>query len=246
MPSYLLACSVMGLGIGFDVVLATLSRIRHISGNSSWVWVQRISFTHVLFPMIGYYLFVGLFRSFPSLRIALGVIAFALIVIFLVDILKTWVSEEGEEDNSEPFAWTVVLSVSWDALFSGPAKSAQAIGWSTGQVLLSFIISGAVVTILAISAVGIAYLIRHTITKILSSTFIRLTLLNIAMMFVEFIILAYFGILALMRYTLMSDISFSKIAIISFLIGAFVFIIFWNSLFRKAQRRIASNVTGPG
>ncbi len=238
MSTYLLACSAMGLGIGLDVVLATLSRLRYISGKHSWLWVKRISFTHVLFPMIGYYFFVGLFRSFPILHTALGLVAFSLVAIFLFDIVKRWLSEATDEESNDPFAWTVVLSVSWDALFSGPAKSAQAIGWSSGEVILSFIISGAVVTILAIAAVGIAYSVRHAINKVLSSTLPKLTLLNLAMMFLEFVILSYFGILALVRYTFVSEMASIKVVAISFLTGVLLFAIFWKSLFQRTQQRI--------
>ena len=245
MLAYLLACSVMGLGIGFDVVLATLSRLKHISGKNSWLWIQRISFTHVFFPMIGYYFFVGLFRSFPVLRIALGIIAFALVVMFLVDIVKRWMSEESADQNNVPFAWAVVLSVSWDALFSGPAKSAQAIGWSSNEVLLSFVISGVVVTSLAIMAVGLAYWIRHIITNLLSSTFHRLTLLHLAMMFLEFVILAYFGILALLRYTFMSEMVSLRVALISLLSGAFLFAILWKPLVQKTRRHIVLTISNP-
>lgn len=242
MSTYLLACSAMGLGIGFDVVLATLSRLRHISGSNSWLWVKRISFTHVLFPMVGYYFFVGLFRSFPLLHTALGIIAFTLVTGFLFDIMRGWLSEGTGEQDNEPFAWAVVLSVSWDALFSGPAKSAQAIGWSSGEVILSFVISGAVVTTLAIIAVGMAYAIRHAITKMLSSTLHRLTVLNLALMFFEFVILSYFGILALVRYTLVSEMPFIRIAAISFLAGFCLFAILSQPLFQRTKQRIALSV----
>jgi hypothetical protein len=242
MSTYLLACAAMGLGIGFDVVLATLLRLAHISGRNSWTWVKRISFTHILFPMVGYYFFVGLFRSFPILHTALGITAFTLVTIFLFDIIKGWAWEKTAGQDTEPFAWTVVLSVSWDALFSGPAKSAQAIGWSAGEVILSFIISGVVVMSLAIMAVWLAYAIRHAITKMLSSTLHRLTLLNLSMMFLEFVILSYFGILALIRYTFASAMPSIKVFAISFLIGAFIFAVLWRSLFQKARQRIALSI----
>lgn len=242
MSSYLLACSVMGLGIGFDVVLATLSRLRYISGRNGWLWVKRISFTHVLFPMVGYYFFVGLFRSFPILHTVLGIIAFVLVTIFLFDIVRGWLAKGSGEQNNEPFAWAVVLSVSWDALFSGPAKSAQAIGWSSGEVVLSFVISGAVVTSLAITAVGLAYTIRHAISKMLSSTLPRLTALNLTMMFLEFVILLYFGLLALVRYTFASEMPSVNVVAISFLVGLVLFAILGQSLFQRTQERVALSV----
>jgi hypothetical protein len=244
MSIYLLACIVMGLGIGFDVVLATLSRLRHISSDNSWLWVKRISFTHVLFPMIGYYFFVGLFRSYPFLRILLGIIAFSLVVIFLFDIVKGWLSQDSQDSDESPFAWAVVLSVSWDALFSGPAKSAQAIGWSSRQVLVSFIISGAVVTSMAIIAVIIAKAIRRAITDILGTEVYRLSILHLAMMYFEFVILSYFGVLALIRYTLASGLSFIAIAAISVAFGAVLFFLLRKSLLHNTQLRVGLTIAG--
>ena len=244
MSTYLLACIAMGLGIGFDVVLATLSRLRHISSQNSWLWVKRISFTHVLFPMIGYYFFIGLFRSYSFLRILLGIIAFSLVAIFLFDIVKGWLSQDSQDSDESPFAWAVVLSVSWDALFSGPAKSAQAIGWSSRQVLISFVISGFVVMSMAHIAVIIAKAIQRAITDILGTEVYRLSMLHLAMMYFEFVILFYFGVLAFTRYTLESELSFTAIAAISVVSGAILFMLLWTSLLHNTHLRVGLTIAG--
>jgi hypothetical protein len=262
MPTYLLACVVMGLGIGFDVVLATISRLKYIEDAKredvqgknafarvfSWlklffrskgmVWVRRITTTHIGFPMIGYYVFIGLFRSTPGLRKTLGVMACLLVTYFLVGQVKKWLSDKEEKIEDEWNSWAAVLPVSWDALFSGPAKSAQAINWSEFKVALSFFISGLVVTGLACGALIVALGIRKIATALLGTSLRKMTWWHLAMMYVEFTVLCYFGVLALFRYTLAPGIHLLGVALIALAIGAGVFFLFRRKLFVMTRARI--------
>lgn len=238
MQIYFVACAVMGLGIGFDVVLATLSLLRYVTGKAGLTWVRRITATHIIFPMIGYYVFIGLFQSFPRLRVILGIVAFALVAYFLFDLVKKWLTDKGEEIEGDPFRWERVLAVSWDALFSGPAKSAQAIGWSKPEVLFSFFISGLVVTALALGALTAAYFMGKLVFSLLKSSLTGMTILHLAMMYIEFVVLAYFGILAFLRYSLSSEWTMLEVSIIAMLAGAILFMFFGKALFSRTRARL--------
>ena len=239
---YFIACFVMGLGIGIDVVLGTFSRIKYLTKPTSWLWIRRITFTHIAFPMIGYYGFIELFYLFPSLRIILGLIAFGLIVFFLFDIVRGWLEKDIETEEDQPFAWAVVLAVSWDALFSGPAKSSQAINWNQTEVFLSFFLAGLVVTVLAIVAVQISFFIQRIAKTKLDFSTDKLVFAHIFMMFAEFMIFAYFGLLALLRYSFSSELPVIYIWIISAIIGIVVFSVIWRSLFPNIKNRVISEL----
>jgi hypothetical protein len=232
----------MGLGIGFDVVLGTFSRIKYLTPETGWLWVRRIAFTHICFPMIGYYGFIELFYLFPYLRILLGIVAFGLIVYFLIDIVKGWLEKENETDETHPFAWAVVLTVSWDALFSGPAKSSQALNWNQTEVFLSFVFAGLVVTILAITAVQISFFIQRITKATLNFSTDKLVFSQLFMMFAEFVIFTYFGLLALIRYSFSSELSATYIWIISTLIGIVLFVVIWRYLLPNIRNRVMSEL----
>ena len=242
MPSYLLACFVLGLGIGLDVILATLSRVKYITPIRGWLWVKRITTTHIAFPMIGYYGFIELFYLFPALRVLLGLVAFALIIYFLIDVIKGWLNTSTQNDNDNPFSWSVVLSVSWDALFSGPAKSAQAINWNHNQVIFSFFISGLVVTLLTIFAVRLTYFLRKAAANMLKTSVKKYVKYQIALMLSEFIIFLYFGLLALARYTFSSDIPPWLVGLISLALGVVLYLSIHKSLLPVVTKQITKEL----
>ncbi len=215
----------MGLGIGLDVILGTFSRTKYLDKTNRWLWIRRIAFTHIAFPMMGYYGFIQLFYLFPSIRMVLGLVAFVLILIFLFDIIKGWLSkDENKSDETNPFSWAVVLTVSWDALFSGPAKSAQALNWNQTEVFLSFFLSGLVVTFLAIVAVQVSFVIQRLAAKLIATSIDSLVYAQLFMMFAEFAIFTYFGLLALIRYSFHSDFSALYISAISVVFSFLVFL----------------------
>ena len=232
----------MGLGIGFDVVLGTLARTKYIDKTNQWTWITRIAFTHVAFPMIGYYGFIQLFYLFPSIRIGLGLVAFILILIFLFDIIKGWLSETDDFDQTHPFSWAVVLTVSWDALFSGPAKSAQALNWNTTEVFFSFFLSGLVVTLLAVGAVRIAFVIQKLAQKLIAGKINFLVYAQLGMMFAEFVIFAYFGLLALVRYTFYSELAAVYVLLISIAVSFSAFLVTIGKILPNLRKRVLAEL----
>jgi hypothetical protein len=91
-----------------------------------------------------------------GLLVAAGIAAASLVMFFVVRAYRTWRQGETEDTQAGGAGWPLVLAVSWDALFSGPAKAAQAFEWSEREVLLSFFIAGGVVGITAAAAVTVA------------------------------------------------------------------------------------------
>ena len=111
-------------------------------------------------------------------------------------------AEEVIEKNSRQELLTdrervvLILAVSWDALFSGPAKSAQAEAgqWSQTEVIYSFVIAGLVVAV----AAQIAMLLRSRLGK-QSTEDSRVDLVNRTMLgrYLEVTIIGAFGIMSL-------------------------------------------------
>lgn len=200
---YIFSSALMGFGIAIDVGIATIARFSSFS-NEHYArdWVRKITSTHILFPMIGYYLTVVAARLLPTLSTAIGLIAAGLIVYLLISAFIDWMNpDESPESSAGVAGWALVLAVSWDALLSGPAKSAQAMSWSTMEVLFSFIIAGVVVWIVAS--------LTSKMARKMAATFVRdetslkkLAFRQTLFLFLEFSILGYFGALALDRMVL--------------------------------------------
>ncbi|HEY0964523.1 MAG TPA: hypothetical protein VGE31_01875, partial [Candidatus Paceibacterota bacterium] len=158
LTTFLLPASLMGVGIAIDVTIATVSKFRdrELSARN---WTLPITATHILFPAIGYYLFWGLAETFPGTRLVLGLVGFLLVTAFIYEVvceatdtkpifgISAWIGDLFGFHPDDSRRFVAILAVSWDALWSGPAKSAQAeaSGWSAFEVSLSFFIAGAVV-----------------------------------------------------------------------------------------------------
>jgi hypothetical protein len=203
MSSYFFACFVMGLGIAIDVAIASIAQAAELrSARAMRRWVTRITATHVAFPMVGYYGALQLER-FAAVRPVLGVAAFLLIALFLYKMLRGLI-DAGENVPAAVAAepgWALVLAVSWDALWSGPAKSAQAIGWTPTQVILSFPIAGLVVACAAILSTLFARRLRDRARRMATSAAHQARLEQVAIM-VEVGVFSYFAFLALLTFTL--------------------------------------------
>jgi len=156
---------LMGVGIAIDVAIATFSKFRD-RGMSYKNWTLPIMGTHIAFPAVGYYLFWGLRREFEILSPILGAIGFLFVLAFVYEVVSETVGKEPifgisawigktiglQEDDSRRFV--AILAVSWDALWSGPAKAAQAVAgnWETNEVILSFPVAGITVALVAQAA----------------------------------------------------------------------------------------------
>lgn len=201
----------MGLGISIDVFLATMSQFRHLEPlQKGQQWITRITGTHTLFPMIGYYFVAGILLWSPVFSIALGLVAATLIARLLWIAYSSWFEEEELNLAGSTVPWSLVLAVSWDALLSGPAKAAQALEWSEIQIIMSFPIAGLVVTIIAAISLWLA---RQARGRWLDDDvpFEKMASRHTVAFCFEFIVLGYFGVLAFVRLSL--DLEIHPIAL---------------------------------
>ncbi len=165
---------LMGLGIAIDVALATTSQFRNQSLGFK-TWTLPIMATHIGFPAIGYYLFWGLGEAVPFLSIVLGILGFILVALFVYEVIcesigvepifgiSTWIAGVFGLEEGDSRRFIAILAVSWDALWSGPAKAAQAAAgnWTTTEVFLSFLVAGVVVAIVAQVSLWVALWLRR-------------------------------------------------------------------------------------
>lgn len=218
MSDYLFACLIMGLGIGIDVAIATSMRAHTMQRKRTIIqWVAGVSATHTIFPMIGYLLTYFSLQSLPVLTPLIGIIAFALIAHFLISEIKANNEiEENTGNHNSLISFALILAVSWDALWSGPAKSAQVVDWSDMMIWMSFILVGCVVTFFC--------LLSFYITKKASAQYFSFLpkkykhrSLEVGL-WIQYSVIAYFGLLALVRYTFSSEINWGVILFASFFI----------------------------
>lgn len=193
---FVVASLLMGLGIGSDVAIATFARANQLTGiKTAVIWIVGVSITHTVFPMLGYLLTYFSLQLQPSIEPIVGVIAFAFIFFYLkAEITEFIQPQENVQDRQILVTLGLILAVSWDALWSGPAKSAQVIGWPELFVWMSFILVGLFVSTLAIISLSFALRVKQVITYKLSSRWVAYWL--------QFTVIGYFGLLALFNYTL--------------------------------------------
>ncbi|MBY6185731.1 hypothetical protein KUV89_03630 [Marinobacter hydrocarbonoclasticus] len=183
---FLLSCLAMGAGIGADVALASASTTG-LPRRARWLWLAGVTATHTLFPMAGYLLTFFSARAAPALLPWLGLLAAGLILHFYLDEVR---NTENAQENPGKLSWPLLLAISWDALWSGPAKSAQVLEWSPLWVWLSFLVVGAVVLGCALLGQQLGRWLMSHPAYAGGCRYLQLT------------ILGYFGLLALCRYTL--------------------------------------------
>ncbi|MEW6993498.1 hypothetical protein AADZ84_04405 [Colwelliaceae bacterium MEBiC 14330] len=216
---FILASLLMGLGIGLDVAIATVARAGQLQTfKTAALWVAGVSLTHTLFPMFGYLLTHLSVQVNPQITPLIGIIAFVCIFVYLKAELSELAQPTTEQNHSQILITLgLILAVSWDALWSGPAKSAQVIGWPELLVWGSFIFVGAMVSTLAIMSLK------------LSRLFIRVAEKNHHLSWlsswVQYGVIGYFGLLALFRYTLAINLFWWQILLLSFItIGGLMYL----------------------
>ncbi len=195
-----LACLIMGFGIGIDVALATFFHQRLLRSKKSIVfWLVGVTLTHTLFPMIGYLLAYTGVNTLPVISPLIGILAALCISYFIYQELYAIDNKVGDvnEKKSPHLMVTLglILAVSWDALWSGPAKSAQVISWPEFWVWASFFIVGLVVFLFAM------------LSCLLAKKFNRMMMNEGFSQWLQLSIISYFGLLAFFRYTLASNVS---------------------------------------
>lgn len=206
----------MGIGIGTDVALATLARSQQLTKRKTiFIWVVGVSLTHTLFPMLGYLLTYFSVQVEPTLTPLVGVVAAFCIFWFLLNEMKSIFDESNQciEDTQRNDRLLVslglILAVSWDALWSGPAKSAQVIGWPELLVWISFLLVGIAVALLAVSSVAFS--------KVLTPLLIKTRTTHYSLLCLQYSVIAYFGFLAILRYTFGLSLAWYLILGLSFL-----------------------------
>ena len=202
---YIIACLMMGAAIGMDVALVTALYSKKLTNvKTRTKWVSGVVGSHTILPMCGYILsFYGI-KWLPAFAPLLGVIALGFIALYLYNEIFT------DDDTSHLVAtisWSLIIAVSWDALWSGPAKSAQVAEWQSVFVWTSFIVVGAVVYLFTLAGlkVGSRLNTQQSATPFMWS-------------WLQYSAIAYFGLLALIRYTFALDTAEWQI----FLLGAIV------------------------
>jgi hypothetical protein len=197
MIDILLACILMGFGIGIDVALATFVRASSMNDvRTISVWLLGVTLSHTLFPMVGYLIAYFSISIQPLITPLVGILAFLFIAYFVKEELLTM------NDKSAPSLmvnFALILAVSWDALWSGPAKSAQVVDWPEYWVWASFLIVGLVVLMFASISLCLAKKIKVNYIKVNWLPFEIGPWLQLS-------VVSYFGLLALLRYTFQFDV----------------------------------------
>lgn len=206
-PEFWTASLLMGAGIGIDAALATgMQGSRFSRRSQALAWIAGITLTHTVFPLAGYSLsYLGLLQL-PVLSPLVGLLAFVLIGSFL---LSEWRRPAGHEGNGSSALAGIglLLAVSWDALWSGPAKSAQVVDWPPLAVWASFVVVGAVVALLC----WLAWCLADHVSQLADNALLQCC---------QYSIIGYFGWLALCRYTFALDIHWPWLLLFSLLLTA--------------------------
>jgi hypothetical protein len=204
---FLVPSILMGLGIAIDVAIATISRFSDQSMTFR-NWTLPVAIAHILLPAFGYYGWWFLGQQFNELALILGLIAFTMIAIFIYEEFCDWIDtvpllslepltdwalkKIGSESKGR---LVIIMAVSMDALWSGPAKAAQAESgqWSAFEVFTSFFIAGIVVALVS----EISLLIALRLRGISFGNNKRLAIYLVGGKYLEATILFSFGLLSL-------------------------------------------------
>lgn len=219
---------MMGIGIAIDVAIATISKFQDRS-LSFRNWTFPIMCTHIGFPAFGYYGFWGLRHEFPALSPVLGVVGCLFVVLFVYEVvckaiykkpifgISSWVSEKAGLDENDTRRFIAILAVSWDALWSGPAKAAQAAAenWTNWEVFVSFPVAGLTVAIVAQLSLMIAGLLQrqkyHSVSQMAGWFSLG--------KYVELSVIGGFGVLSLMQASSSGVNLYWSIAIAAVILG---------------------------
>jgi hypothetical protein len=236
---------LMGLGIAIDVAIATVSRFRDRT-MSFFNWTLPVAVSHILLPAIGYYGWWYLGQKFHGLAIILGLLAFAMITVFIYEAICEWINAKPLTSLGPLTDWSfkhfgseskgriiMVLAVSMDALWSGPAKASQAESgqWIPFEVFISFFIAGGVVALVA----ELALLIAFSLRSLSFTNTTRLAHFLVCSKYLEVTILFAFGLLSLWNAfaTWIGLGTLYQCIVASALLMLAIWIVYWRSLVRE-------------
>lgn len=203
---FLVTCLLMGVGIAIDVAIATVSRF-HRSDMTFRSWSGPITFFHVLFPALGYFIFWRVSESYHWLEPFLGITGFILVFLLINEVIcesmdkvpffapADFLARVSGIEEHESRNLLAVLAVSWDSLLSGPALAVKAAleNWSLSEVTLSIFVSGLVV--LAVSLLSL-YVAHRLLSKNFSDSIV-LARFSFKGKYVELSVIGGFGIFSL-------------------------------------------------
>lgn len=243
--------NLMGVGIAIDVMLATVAKFRD-DDLTFKNWTLPIMATHIGFPALGYYGFWGMSQAWPWLHPVLGVIGAVFVLLFIYEVAGEWIGYEPvfgisgwfggvfgfEEGDARRFV--AIMAVSWDALWSGPAKS-EAIGpnWTTSDIGWSFVLAGLVVAFAAQLSLKVALRMR----KKGFSNVEKMTIWSIAGKYLETSVIGGFGVLSLFQGLGISDNIFVSIGVAA-AIMAVVFAYFWKEISESTFKESFATIHG--
>lgn len=251
-PELAIPSQLMGLGIAIDVTLATVAKFRD-KNLGFWNWTFPITCTHIGFPAIGYYGFWGLSEAYPMASPILGLIGALLVVLFIYEVFCDWIGVEpvfgisaaigkiaGFEEN-DARRMVAIMAVSWDALWSGPAKAAQAVeaGWTDFEVLVSFGIAGAFVAF----AAQLALMMARRLNKRQFKDAVKMARYSNFGKFVETSVIGGFGVMSFLMGFSISENIYLSIAIAA-IIMALLFAIFAGRLRASALEEAEEAIAG--
>lgn len=221
---FVLACLIMGVGIGTDVAIATVLRAKHLKTIKMAIyWIIGVSLTHTLFPMFGYLLTYFSIQIAPLITPMVGVLAFACIARFLWQEFAELMGRTESEGDDRQLMVTLglILAVSWDALWSGPAKSAQVIGWPELLVWLSFWVVGVMVAAFALFSLYFSNRFNWQFQSFEGRSFRAFGV------WIQYSVITYFGLLALLRYTLGFNVVWWQLLLLAFGLMGFLLLSIW-------------------
>lgn len=242
---FFVASGLMGLGIAIDVAIATISRFRDPTMGFR-NWTLPVAIAHILLPAFGYYGWWFLGQQFHALALILGLLAFAMIAVFIYEATCEWINSEPLVSLEPITDWSfkhfgsetkgrlvMVLAVSMDALWSGPAKAAQAESgqWSSFEVLISFFIAGSVVALVAELSLLVAFVLRRASFNNTN----QLAHFLVGGKFLEVTILFAFGLLSLWNaFAVWIGLgTLDKCILASAVFMLIIWIVYWKRLIRE-------------
>lgn len=241
---FLIPSMLMGLGIAIDVAIATVVRFRDRT-MTFHNWTLPVAIAHIILPAFGYYGWWFIGQQFHQAALILGLLAFAMITIFIYEAICAWIDVEPIISLEPITDWSfkhlgsaskgqliMVLAVSMDALWSGPAKAAQAESgqWTAFEVFISFFIAGGVVAVVA----QLSLIVALTLRRISFENTVQLARFLVCGKYLEVTILFSFGLLSLWN-AFSFWIGFGTLGQCILASGVFMMII-WIIYFRRLMR----------
>ncbi len=216
---------LLGIAIGIDAAIVTCVRSRYFDKPlNALLWLLAISSTHTVFPLLGSVASLQSLQWLPQLTAIVGLVAFLLIAWFILDDLFSPVQQDADKKDSSPTALLgigLVLAVSWDALWSGPAISAYIPDWSQAKVLTCFLLSG--FTVLMLTSTSLV------LTRLIAAQSWRgqglHPLLGHFAEWLQYSAISYFAWLALFKYTLGISSPETYVLIWSMLVSALLLLL---------------------